>query len=356
MASREEVDWGAFQRIARENDLAPLLYYTLRGTTIVPPTIHEALQDAYYYVAGQNSIRLHEMDRILAALAEERVPVLLLKGAAFVETVYGNPGLRPMVDIDLLVDRVAAAERALVKAGYEMSTADPWPGFSWRYRNSVAYSRLSGRGLPWLVGLHVRLFDVPYYERIPMDEWFARGIAAPGLGHGACVPAPEDHLVYLCGHLALHHQYDPTLLRFVDIALLIQRTGDNLDWDQVVDRGVAWRLVIPLQRVITRLEGLWPGTLPPDVVTRIAQLRPTGSERRVHQWVTAHPRSPMADTILALTTMPGFGRRLRFLLEVGFPSPDYMSRRYCSDRPGLWPFAYLRRAGLAIGYLFRGAR
>jgi len=358
LASQGRLDWAAFRRAAGEEGLSPLLYHVVGGREVVPAPVEKALREAYYRLGGHNTLLLHELKRILCALAAEAVPVLLLKGAALIETAYGNPALRPMVDLDLLVPlaQVGIAHSALAKSGYGMITSDPWPDFSWRYRNSVAYGRPSGRGLPWLVGLHAQAFDVPYYERIPVGDWFGRAQSAPGAGPGARVPAPEDHLVYLCGHLALHHQYDLALLRLVDIALLIQRAGKALDWGQTLDRAVDWRLVIPVQHTLDRLERLWPGTIPSHVALRLARLQPHGSERRVYHWVVGHPRTPASDTLLALGTLPGLARRARFLLEVAFPSPAYMRQRYRPRHPGFWPLTYWQRAGLALQYLLRRLR
>ena len=358
LAGREPFDWPALLRLSGSESLSPLLFHVVRDKGVVPEAVERALRGAYYGLAARNALLLRERERILRALAALGVPVLLLKGAALVETAYPNPALRPMVDLDLLVPPVQAraAQGAFAGLGYGAATGDPWPGFSWRYRNAMAFVRPYERGFPFYLGLHTRLYDVPFYERIPVSDWFARGLALPAECWGALAPAAEDHVVYLCGHLALHHRYEPALMRYLDIALLVHRAGGTVDWPSVAARAADWRLVIPVQRTLARVEQTWPGVVPPAASAQVAQLRATRAERWVHDWVLEHDRTPASDMLLALATLPGLGRRARMLLELAIPSPDYMRQRYCPDHPGAWPLAYLRRGGLALRYLVRRSR
>jgi hypothetical protein len=319
--------------------------------------MEERLRQAYYYLAAHNSLLQHELEGVLGTLARARVPVLLLKGAALAQAAYDNVALRPMVDLDLLVPRarVAAGESALAGMGYTILSPEPWPGHGSRYRYAVEYVRRPDRGTPFYVGLHTHLLEIPYYERIPIDDWFARARPVPGASSGAQMPAPEDHLVYLSGHQVLQHGREHGLLRYVDLALLISRAGEALDWSQVIGRAADWRLVIPLQQALARLHELWPGGVPADAAAELGRMQPTGSELRLVRWAVDHP-TPAWNTLLAVVTLPGLRRRAGYLLEQMFPSPAYMRGRYGPQRPGLWPLAYLRRAGTGLGHLLRRAR
>lgn len=215
LVSRDGSAWQAVGRLPGKGPLIPLLYDTVRGEGLVPAPIEEEWREVYYHSLLRSTRFFHQVTRVLRALKDVDCPVVVLKGAALAETVYGDGALRPMVDVDLLVppSGVRAAEAVLTRLGYVPQLADPWPGFSQRYQNSMAYLHPSGRPLPWMVGLHWHLFDVPYYRRIRPEGWFGRAQPARVAGVDTLVPSPEDHLVYLCGHLALHHQYNSDLLR-----------------------------------------------------------------------------------------------------------------------------------------------
>jgi hypothetical protein len=151
----------------------------------------------------------------------------------------------------------------------------------------------------------------------------------------------------------LHERYEAALVRSYDMAMLVHHEKSELDWDVVMKRSVDWRLVIPLQRALNRLERFWPATIPRTVSQEAAGLQPTRTEKRIHRWVIDRRQNPTSDGLLSLATIPGLGPRLQFLLEQAFPSPAYMRELYCRHRPGLWPLAYLQRACLGIGFLFR---
>jgi len=161
---------------------------------------------------------------------------------------------------------------------------------------------------------------------------------------------PEDDLVYACGHLALHHGYDEALFRYYELAWHIIQAGSDFDWQAVLERAAAWRLVIPVQRVVARLAGLWPELVPTPVLEQVAALRATVAERTIHHLVVACKDNHSVRALLAWLTQPGLGRRLRYPLETAFPSPAYMGWRYGPAPGGLWPLLYVCRLRTAAGY------
>lgn len=359
LTTHGDLDWAALREVAHTEGLAPLLYPIVRGQNLVPRPVERDLRRFYYTNALRNNRLLRALEDVLCHLAAEGVAVILLKGAGMAKAVYGNVAVRPMFDLDLLVPAAEVERARTVLAGlnYSMLSSEPWAGFSQRYGHAMAYRRLSdGKKRPFHVDLHWGLLNAPYYGHILVEDWFARAQPARVAGVEALVPAPEDHLVYLCGHLALHHRYDPALFRYYDMAVLIHHTDDVLDWDAVVQRAVGWRLVIPLQRTLARLQEFWPQTVPASVAQEVAGLQPTRAERWIHKWVVDRRRNSTSDVLLSLATMPRLTRRVRFFLEQALPSRAYMRQRYCPRRPGLWPLAYLQRAGLGLRYLLQGLR
>jgi hypothetical protein len=111
---------------------------------------------------------------------------------------------------------------------------------------------------------------------------------APAWGATARTLAPEDLLVYLAAHLAIHHALTGTLWQ-LDLALLIQRDAGTLDWDAVIERADRWRgraAVYFALRVVRERFGvavpsavmrrLWPGPVRVALVDRLQRM---GSDR-----------------------------------------------------------------------------
>ena len=188
---------------------------------------------------------------------------------------------------------------------------------------------------------------------MPVEQLFERAQPLRVAGVDVCSLAAEDHLVYTCGHLALHHEYDDALFRYYEIAAFILRAGPAFDWNAVAARASAWRLILPVQRVLASLEAFWPGIVPPQALEAISKLRPTLAERLVHRWWVENETNGAVHVGLVWLTMPGLGTRLRYLLETACPSPRYMQQQYGPAPGGLWPLLYFRRLAVALRFVVR---
>ena len=109
-------DWPRLLRQVERWGLAPLVYTHLQPAAhaghVPQPVLarlrHLYHQDTIYGVAQRQVLRV-----TLQRLAAAGVPVIVLKGAALAALVYPAPTLRPMRDLDLLVQR---RDRARVEA------------------------------------------------------------------------------------------------------------------------------------------------------------------------------------------------------------------------------------------------
>lgn len=392
--------------LARRHRVAGALYHqAVRHEQVFARDLTRELGVAAAFDALLLDQRAGEVREVLEGLAGSGLRAIVLKGWALIATHFdGEPGLRPSGDIDILLLRedIAAARALMESLGYEAYGEEPWDGFDERYRYGVVYWRPGSSASPLQVELHWGLLDVPYFERMPVPDWFDRAQQATVAGAEALVPAPEDHFAYLCGHLALHHRYERALFRYHDLAVLALAPGDaaapepgepqskdwptkgpstadsgrgaedsrgedhrrspplergpspaaspGLSWKVVTKRASEWRLVMPYGETLARLADLWHDVVPAEVLREAAALRPSSSEKRVHYWMAERTRSPTSDLLLAVTTMPGVARRVRFIFEQAVPSPRYMRKRYPQRWSALWPLSYLQRFWSAVRY------
>ncbi len=352
------VDWKLWSDLLQGQRVAPLLYETLRGLHLLPLEVEQSLRQVYLWTAMRNGLLLDELGMVLERLQTVGVSVMPVKGATLAETVYSSSAVRPMADLDLLVTPadVNAACVTLTGLGYAVNSLEPWPDYARRYRQVLEFRRTAEGDLYFLIDLHWGVVDVPYYERIPIKTWFERAERAQLGGVESQVPTPEDHLLCLCGHLALHERYSDDLLRYCDLAAIIYHTGETLSWGKVIQQAADWQLVIPLQRALLWLEDLWPGTVPAVVGREVVGLQPSSMEKQIHRWVVDRQRNPTSDVLLFVATAKGNRRKVRLFLEQTFPSPAYMRERYNLQHTKLWPLAYFRRVGLMIRNLIERRR
>jgi hypothetical protein len=352
----EGLDWALFGERVRQHRLSGVFYVWGKSNPVPwPAEVDQELGQNRYQTLFFGDLFEPHVRRVLAALRDAAIPVMVLKGWAFIQRIYGGDySQRGYADIDLLVppEEAEKAEIILQGLGYQPQSPEPWPGHIRRFRNGRAYlseQPLTPFSLKFMAGLHWGLLDTPYFDRrMDLGAIFERARSISVAEVEVLEPDLADLLVYAWGHLGLHHEYDPELLRYYEFAWLIRHAGEGFSWETVIERAVDWRLVLPLQRVLPEIEQLSPGTVPPEVLEHVRGLRPTRGERLIHNLVTGDRGNATLRAALAWLSMPGLGRRLRFLLETAFPSPAYMRQRYGSAEGDALPLLYLRRYGNAL--------
>jgi hypothetical protein len=297
-------DWGRFEALTTHHLLAPLVYKAVEGQRVpVPPHLLRRLRHAYHANRMRNAVVQSLVAELTSALAGAGVQSVLLKGAALVRTLYADPGVRHLRDIDLLVDErdLSRAGEQLAGIGFLPEGSAPrtrWPTCEFH----LTYRRVDVRSIP--LELHWRLFEefLPYV--FDLTEVRARAARAPGLADGVFTMGPAHELAYLCTHLERHGVVYPSLVgredwlellllpqgkgRFLwlyDVALYLRRRAQAIDWDRFVGDARRWAIE---GRVATVLElcGRAFHVVPPREVTLALEGRAAGLvERSAHRAV-----------------------------------------------------------------------
>jgi len=340
MANMGDLDWDAWRQAADAEALSPLLYRILQGRGFVPAAIAGRLQAAYHQNARRNMLIFHELGNVLRSLTAQGIPVMLLKGAALAETVYGNIALRPMGDLDLLLHRehVPRALKALEAAGYVATQPEARAGLALEYENELALVRPGPTGIP--VELHWNLLDSTHHQdRLPTDWLWQTARPVDVESVQTWILGPTVQLLHLCAHLALHHQGEGLLWRH-DIAEVIQFYRDDVDWEELLARASAFDLVLPLQAVLPQIAEGWGAPVPLPTLERLRALQPSAAESTFFRRLTSTQR-PVAQRFWTdLSGMGGWQARLDYAGSALFPSPAYMRLRYGVPHPLLLPLYY----------------
>lgn len=342
-------DWEAVAALAVREGVEPLLYAALHGLPWAPAHLVAQWRQVYMGHGLRNGLLLQQLEAVLTALAEIGIQALVLKGAALIARVYGdNPALRPMVDLDLLIrpQDVPSAQACLAQLGYEPSVSEAADGLTLAFENELLLTRADRTETA--VELHWSLFDSPYYQhRLPM-EWFWETAVEAQVGNTSVrILGPEAELLYLCGHLALHHRGQGLLWQH-DLAALLAAGADALDWDALLARGQAMELLLPLQTLLPRLAREWGAPVPASVLERLAGLQPTPREAQVFSRLTAQQRPVLHRLAADLAGIPTWRGRLRYAWCNLFPSAGYMRERYAVRHGLLLPLYYPYRWVLGL--------
>src|SRR5688572_12406115 len=186
-------------------------------------------------IAGANLYRLERLEEVRAALQARGIPLLYLKGAAFLDTLYPELDSREMSDVDALVrgEDFARAREIIESLGYRRQAGGPEVEqfYSWAYVQPGITLEIHR------AFCHEAQYDVDYagvWKRAVVHRAPSRTI--PTL-------CPEDTLLQLALHEAKH-------AFFVD-----ERSGEDVrrairewrpDWRTVVDRAREWSMSLVL--------------------------------------------------------------------------------------------------------------
>ncbi|MBX3594020.1 nucleotidyltransferase family protein [Sphingomonas sp.] len=223
VASLDAAGWTALLAAARAEQLIGSLAHRLSGLASMPGAARRVLDDAKAAAEQGRVAALWEAEMARRALAPTGMPVVLLKGTAFVAAGLAAGVGRQIGDLDILVPRarIGEAEAALIGAGWEWVKPDPYDD---------AYYRRWMHELPPLIHRERdRMIDVhhtilPLTARIAPDADALIDSAMP-LAGGLSVLPPEGMLVHAAAHLFADGDLAGGLRNLWDIHCLIAEFG-----------------------------------------------------------------------------------------------------------------------------------
>lgn len=244
------LDWPTLTDRLIGDGLATHVYRRYREQPdLLPAGVLNSVKRNYYQNASANHIRLQELRQIGQALHEAGIRLLVLKGGALATTVFPDPALRFMGDLDVAVPPAhsAAALRLLQARGYLLhddiaSLDDPAllreQGWHLRLTRTV-----------W--GKQVELeFHWPMREQVLVSQVATLDVrrmwqTAAALDESANLwqPAPPLMLLHLCLHTGLQHRFNDLGLRhYLDIDRVVRHYQARPGfWPTVVQEAQATR-------------------------------------------------------------------------------------------------------------------
>ena len=243
--------WSALVCVARAERLLASLALQLKGYAI-PADVTLLLDAAIADAEIGRAQALWEAEMARRALAPLGVPVVLLKGTAFVAAGLDAGRGRMIGDLDILVprERLGDVEAALLAAGWDWVKPDPYDD---------AYYRHWMHELPPLIHRdRDRMIDVhhtilPLTARPTPD---AKGLidASVALENGLRFLSPEDMIVHAAAHLLADGDLSGGLRNLWDIDRLLREFDSAGFAERLRDRARHHALLPPLERAL-RLRG-----------------------------------------------------------------------------------------------------
>jgi hypothetical protein len=218
--------WPAVLARARREGATPILQRRLRalGFAGVPA----ASAGGFRHLAEVREFRMALLEdrlaTLLGALAERRIPAVLLKGAAIASGLPGGFRDRPMGDLDVLVPEEAAAgvhELALT-IGWAMPERRLSPEMYRDLHHLLPLDAADGMGFG--LEIHTDIFpDWNPFRFSALDVWRdSEAVARPGWEGKVLVPSLHHQFLHTCLHFAWSHCFARGTWRMIgDLDILL---------------------------------------------------------------------------------------------------------------------------------------
>lgn len=232
----KEVPWERIVAAASGLGLGPPLYRNLIRRRIadrVPGAALAALAKSARAAACRFAIQLDSLRAVLAVLRRNGIDPVLLKGVALALTLYDQPALRPMQDIDLLVEEeeVDRALSGLREIGFRGISSERSDAFYATHHHARPMIRTGGQVI---VEIHRGL--VPPEDGLKLDPgpFIERAVRIERHGERFRTLEREDQILHLGLHLSYADRFIGRLRDLLDLHAVIDQEGRPLEWGLIL--------------------------------------------------------------------------------------------------------------------------
>jgi hypothetical protein len=286
--------------------LLPLVYRNL-GPDSLDPEVAGRLKGLYRRSWSHNQLLFRRAAEAIAVLEGKGIETLVTKGASLAVLSYGDVGVRPMDDVDVLVPiaRTREAIEALAAAGWSPEHVDP---MAWtEVHHSLGFSGPEGG--------HVDLHWFALWQPARDDGLWRASVPIELAGARARAPSPADQLLLACVHGTPWSPLPP--FRWIaDAATVVRSAEGSLDWDHLVAEAERRRVTVATTAALAYLREEFGVAVPATVLDRLPR-GPASRHERAAFRAACQPDSPLRTLRMAWDRY----RRLRDL-DTGAPRPS----------------------------------
>jgi len=302
----------------------------------------------------ENQRRIHRIAPTLVQLQDAGVELIVLKGVPLALQYYGDLGLRPMQDVDVLVP-FDAYDLAL-----DLLEADGWSDVldiprdrRRRMYHGAGMTHPDGRSLDlhWQLALP---FVLPRAEAESSDDFFAAAVPLTVGDADVLTLDPADMLLHLIVH-GLWSGSAANVRWCADSTTVVRHAGDALDWDRVLDQTVRRDLVIPVSNGVRFIEDVCDAPVPRSVINELARVPVSRRTRRAYTVTMRDPTGPaIIGGLLGMQAYWVHQSAKWGPLRSARDLPAFVQDNWNLDRPSQVPAEAVRKAAKRVRKVVEG--
>lgn len=198
------------------------------------------MAEGYYDSLGRNLVLYNELNKLLTEFDRQSIQAILLKGIYLAKFIYSDIALRPMSDVDILVQRddLNSALGVLKSLGYEtkndLITEDDL--FYYNHAPDQIKEDLIKLELHWKLSVFdcgLTIDESTLWEHVQTIR--LSGVEAMGL-------SLEELVLHICTHASYSHIFFQQVRSVVDLAEILSKKSSQINWRILLEEAHNWRV------------------------------------------------------------------------------------------------------------------
>ena len=301
-------EWDLLLRIARQTRLLGRLAVIMDEageTGQLPAGVQSHFTAARVFVNHYQRTARWEINRILAALEGADVPLVLLKGSAYILAGLPPSRGRLLSDVDLLVPRelLDSFEQTLLAHGWEAVKLEE---YDQRYYRTWMHELPPLRNPERMIEVDIHHTISPLTSRLRPDPERLLADSIPLADSRLRILQPADMVLHSAVHLFHDGELANSLRDLVDLTDLFQHFGRHAGfWEELVERARSQRLLRPLFYTMRYASRLLAAEVPASAMSAAGDGAPPGPVLRLMDnlieavMIPEHPDFPRHRRVVA---------------------------------------------------------
>jgi hypothetical protein len=283
----DQVSWNCFEKWAAMTDLdnieggsyrlIPALYKRMIRISD-DFTSKNRMKGIYRYFVYRNNLILHRTKEVLLALNANKIPYIVLKGGALLASYYEDKGIRPMNDLDILVDEPFIHETIKLLDHIGWKPMD---------KESVNVNHQAGHAITFInhdgieLDLHWHVIyqccwdgaDSAYWENTEKASLVEMDIH---------ILNPTMQLFHTCAHGVRWNEMS-AIRWIVDAMTIIEKRRKDIDWQLFLRETKNNKLTPTIKKAVGILHDDFGADIPNSLIDALNQIPTSLTEQKLHE-------------------------------------------------------------------------
>ena len=339
------LDWNLVLGKAMQMRVASLLYKAISRRSSgqqfsnIPDLFSKNIKIEYARTQISNQLNYEYLVKIIEEFNAEGIKVVLLKGIHLAQFLYQDVGLRPMSDVDILINikKAPEAEKILFEMGYEYIQKQhddkQHDCIIQKLQKDFCHFPPFGHKKSGVKTLEVHwLIEEPHRPfNIDMEKLWKKALSVKINGIEVLLLSPEDLLLHLSIHTSYNHKFkDHGLLPLCDMTIVLKHYAQTIDWERLKREAKEWKAEKHLYLMLRLSREILGASVSDDV---LQALKPDGfsehifleAEKRVISIQNEKPTNAKASHLEKFHADISFLEKISYIFKRIFIAPEELA-------------------------------